>query len=216
MINISPKSAFNSLKYKREDALLMRQSPRWLQVFGTLMLLLGVGVIGAGYVIRLDEVVSASGVLKAKAGREDVKSPAGGKVAEVLVSNGNRVAKGDLLIRFDTTQAKDQKARSTELIGLERESLMRAKRSSALQRATLEQRLKTQKDIAESYASLQTFGGMSRLQTLGAQDQVLNSPIKSLKLMSRCKDKRLKPRNEFVHLNLNLKKPNNNCFIRTC
>lgn len=151
----------------------MRQSPRWLQLFGALMLLLGVGVIGAGYVVRLDEVVTASGVLKAKTGREDVKTPAGGKVAEVLVSNGNRVATGDLLIRFDTTQAKDQKARSTELIALERESLMRAERTFALQRATLKQRLKTQTDIAESYASLQAYGGMSRLQTLGAQDQVL-------------------------------------------
>lgn len=173
MAYTSPKFSFKSLKYKREDALLMRQSPRWLQVFGTLMLLLGVGVIGAGYVIRLDEVVTASGVLKAKAGREDVKTPAGGKVSEVLVSNGEHVAKGDLLVRFDTTQAKDQKARSTELIALERESLMRAERSSTLQRATLEQRLKTQKDIAKSYASLQTFGGMSRLQTLNAQDEVL-------------------------------------------
>ena len=151
----------------------MRQSPRWLQFFGALMLLLGVGVIGAGYFVRLDEVVTATGVLKAKTGREDVKTPAGGKVAEVRVRNGDRVSAGDLLIRFDTAQAKDQKALSTELITLERQSLMRAKRSSTLQRATLEQRLKTQTDIAESYATLRSYGGMSRLQTLNAQDQVL-------------------------------------------
>ena len=163
---------------KRENALLMRQSPRWLQFFGVLMLLLGIGVISAGFIVRLDEVVTATGMLKSKKGREDVKTPAGGKVAEVFVKNGEYVNKNDLLMRFDTTEAKEQKARSSGLIELEKKSLSKGKNSLILQRLTLQQRLQTQKEITASYSSLSDFGGISRIQMLEAQDQVLELETK--------------------------------------
>ena len=58
--------SFTERLMDRENALLMRQSPRWLQVFAILMLLLGSGMITAGYFVRIDEVVTTTGQLKSK------------------------------------------------------------------------------------------------------------------------------------------------------
>ena len=69
----------------------MRQSPRWLQGFAALLLFIGTGMLITAYVVRIDEVVTATGQLKAADGREEVKAPVGGQVAAVVVNNGESV-----------------------------------------------------------------------------------------------------------------------------
>ena len=137
----------NITTVKRENALLMRQSPKWLQFFGILMVALGAGIIGAGFLIRLDEVVTATGMLVAEGGREDVKTPVGGKIANVFVKNGERVQKGDLLIQFDTTQAKEQLATAEKLIELETKSLKRSISTLMLRKTPYSNALKPKKKL---------------------------------------------------------------------
>ena len=48
--------SFTERLMDRENALLMRQSPRWLQVFAILMLLLGSGMITAGYFVGVESL----------------------------------------------------------------------------------------------------------------------------------------------------------------
>lgn len=158
----------------RENAMIMRQSPRWLQSFAILMVSLGLGLLGASYFIRIEEVVTAQGILKAKGGREDVETPAGGKVQSVFVSNGDYVRKGELLITFDTTIAKEEVSTYSQLIFLEEKTLEGQKNTLKLREDTLSQQLKTQKEILEGYSLLKTIGGISKIQYLQAQDQVFN------------------------------------------
>jgi len=150
----------------------MRQSPKWMQFFAISMLLLGSGMLIAAYLVKIDEVVTATGQLKSSQGRNDIKTPAGGKVAKVFVKNGERVSKGDLLIEFDTTLAIEKKARSEELIRLERTGLTRKLNAISLQKQTLTQRIATQSKILSEYEMLSNVGGIARLNLLDARDKV--------------------------------------------
>lgn len=157
----------------RENALLMRQSPRWIQAFSILMLLIGGGMLIAAYTVRLDEVVTAKGQLKATGGRVDVKTPAGGQVASVSVANGDYVNSGDQLLRFDTTLAKEQRERADQLIKLEQSSLERQLQTLNLQTKTYQQRLNTQNLVTTEYKQLAESGGIAKIQYLQARDQAL-------------------------------------------
>ena len=86
---------------------------------------LGTVVVG-GIIFRIDEVFTVQGQLKSIGGIVEVKTSAGGRVAEVLFKDGDQVSKGQLLLRFDTRQAADQKATLTRLIALDEASTRRS------------------------------------------------------------------------------------------
>jgi len=158
----------------RENALVMRQSPRWLQFFAGLMVAIGGGLLITGYLVRIDEVVTATGQLQAKTGKAEVKTPAGGKVAEVLVRNGDSVRRGQLLVRFDTAIAREQLASSQQLIALERQGLARQLASLQSQASSIDQRLMTQRRITGEYSRLATSGGIGQLDALKQQDALFD------------------------------------------
>ena len=107
----------------RNRNLVLRQTPVWAQTMVGLLVGLGsVAVIG-GIVFRIDEVVSVQGQLKSIGGTVEVETPAGGKIAETYVSDGDLVEKGQLLIVFDTREAKDKQGTLSRLIRLEKKSL---------------------------------------------------------------------------------------------
>src|SRR5262245_28054951 len=54
----------------------------------------------------LDSAALAPGVVVVESSRKTVKHLEGGIVAEILVSEGQQVTAGDLLIRLDATQAR--------------------------------------------------------------------------------------------------------------
>ncbi len=153
-----------------------------MQFFAILMLLLAGGILIAAYTIKIDEVVTAVGQLKSSKGRNDVKTPAGGKVSRVYVKNGQQVEKGELLIKFDTALASEKKARSEELIALEKIGLQRRLNVISLQRKSLEQRVKTQAIMSEEYEKLSKVGGIAKLKVLQSRDRIyeLENQLNSL------------------------------------
>lgn len=82
----------------------------------------GIGALAllawAGFV-EIDEVTMASGQVIPVGATETVRHPDGGKVAEILVSDGETVEKGQVLIRFDAGEARAElekmEARHTEI-----------------------------------------------------------------------------------------------------
>lgn len=60
-------------------------------------------------VARLEEAVPATGKLESKESTQDVQAPVAGVVDEILVTDGEQVQKGDVLVRFDPTAAIAQK-----------------------------------------------------------------------------------------------------------
>ena len=78
----------------RNRSLVLRQTPVWAQSLAAIMIGLGISAVSAGILFRIDEVVTVTGQLESLSGSVDVKSPAGGKVAEVLFKDGSIVYKG--------------------------------------------------------------------------------------------------------------------------
>ena len=127
LVKAEPSSL--SLKQKTGDAaerwlaknrsLVLRQTPFWAQSMAGILIGLGALAVLGGVLFRIDEVVTVQGQLESIGGTVDVKTPAGGQVAEVFFNDGDQVEKGQLLVRFDTRQAADEKATLMSLIELE-------------------------------------------------------------------------------------------------
>ena len=100
----------------RNRSLVLRQTPVWAQSLSAILIGLGTTAVLGGILFRIDEVVTVQGQLKSIGGTVEVKTPAGGRVAEVLFSDGETVRKGQPLLRFDTRQATDEKQTLTRLI----------------------------------------------------------------------------------------------------
>ena len=184
----------------RNRSLVLRQTPVWAQSLAAILIGLGTTAVLGGILFRIDEVVTVQGQLKSIGGTVEVKTPAGGRVAEVLFSDGQAVVKGQPLLRFDTRQAADEKETLTRLIQLEQRQLKTQLETLDSQKATLEgrqkvleQRKATQSTILDEMEELVLQGGFQRLQFLQQQDQLfelenqindLNEQANRLKLQS--------------------------------
>ena len=85
-----------------------RQTPVWAQGFAALLVGLGTVVVG-GIIFRIDEVFTVQGQLKSIGGIVEVKTPAGGRVAEVLFKDGDQGSKGQLLLRLTPVRPRIRK-----------------------------------------------------------------------------------------------------------
>ena len=94
----SPKEALGrgaERWFARNRSLVLRQTPFWAQSVAGIVIALGFTGITAGILFRIDEVVTVTGQLESINGKVDVKTPVGGKVAEVLFKDGSMVEKGN-------------------------------------------------------------------------------------------------------------------------
>ena len=86
-------------------------SARWPIASGFLVLLLLFGGFGGWSVAtRIDGAVIAAGQVEVDRNRQVVQHPEGGMVTDVAVSEGQRVAAGDLLLRLDGTDLAYERA----------------------------------------------------------------------------------------------------------
>jgi hemolysin D len=168
----------------RNRSLVLRQTPVWAQSLAAIVVGLGtIAVVGAVF-FRIDEVVTVTGQLEAITGTTEVKTPAGGKVAAVLFKDGQTVRKGELLVRFDTRQAADEKATLTRLIDLENRDLQSKLNILRERQEVLEQKVKTSEEITSELKGLVSNGGFQRVQYLQQLDQLyeLKSQLSSVQL----------------------------------
>lgn len=163
----------------RNRNLVLRQTPIWAQSLAAMLVSLGVITVAAGFLLKIDEVVTVQGQLQSIGGTVKVKTPAGGRVDEVLFNDGDLVEKGQLLVKFDTREAADSKDTLTRLIALERKELQSRMKTIASQKKTLQgradvlsQKLKTKIIMTNEIKKLVENGGFQRLQYLQQLDEV--------------------------------------------
>ena len=144
----------------------------WAQSLCGILLGLGFIAVTAGVTFRIDEVVTVRGQLESVNGNVDLKTPAGGKVAEVLVGEGSTVKKGDLLLKFDTRQASEDLSTITRLIRLEDKDLKSRIDLLTKKKAVLLKKLSTTSQIVGSLKLLVDQGGFQKVQYLQQLDQL--------------------------------------------
>ena len=165
---------------------VLQQSGFWMKA--VTWSLIGTTAIGIGWlaIARTEEVVVATGKLDPIGNVKNVRIPPGGVVEAILVKNGQRVSKGEALIRLDQESSSEklkslsksveekstqigQKQQQLQLKKLERERTSELNRE---QLATTRANLQLQQEILNRLASLASEGGVKDIEFLQQRNKV--------------------------------------------
>ena len=156
-----------------DKSLVLKQPHYWARaITWTLM---SITVFGVGWlaIAKTDEIVSVSGKLEPLGVVKDVQVPVGGVVDKILVTDGERVNKGQILLRLDTEATLDRKASSEQTIvfteqqlNLKRVELKSSLDANQTTQDVLTKRLVLEKEILNRYKQLLEQGASAELQYL--------------------------------------------------
>ncbi len=91
-----------------DQPLVLRQSPKWTQaILWTLVGSVTFGLLWAS-LAKIEESVPAQGKLEPQGAVKEVRAPANGVLKEILVKEGERVTKDQVILRTDATAAQAQ------------------------------------------------------------------------------------------------------------
>ena len=197
-MGINASKRFGALIRKAQDRLeqragtlvnnesVLQQDRLWLR--SVTWTLIGTTLFGLGWlaVARTEEVVVAQGKLEPAGDVKEIRIPTGGVVEEILVKNGDRVSKGQLLIRLDQESTADQlqsletsvtekksqinqKQQQLSLKQLERQRLLDLNRE---QLVTTRSSLVLESQILERLAGLAREGAVPDIQYLQQRNRV--------------------------------------------
>ena len=162
-----------------DKSLVLKQPHYWARaITWTLM---SITVFGVGWlaIAKTDEIVSVSGKLEPLGVVKDVQVPVGGVVDKILVTDGERVNKGQILLRLDTEATLDRKVSSEQTIVFTEQqlNLKRVELKSSLDvnqttQDVLGKRLVLEKEILNRYKQLLEQGASAELQYLTQKNKV--------------------------------------------
>jgi len=128
---------------------------------------------------QTENVVVAPGKLEPIGDVKTIQVPVGGVLDEMLVKEGQRVSKGQVLLRLDNEATKDREISLQKTISAKQQQL--ALKEVELQRylslndteqAVLRQTLVFEREILERFADLQRSGASAELQVLQQRNKV--------------------------------------------
>ena len=167
-----------SLHSDSEDVVL-QQSRLWARaITWTLM---GVTAFAFGWLAlaQTEEIVTAPGKLEPLGEVKDIQIPVGGVVDEVLVKNGERVEKGQVLLRLDTEATLDRRQSLQKTIvykqqqlALKQDELDRYLDVNDTNQRVLRQSLALEKEVLKRLSVLNEQGATAELQYLQQRNKV--------------------------------------------
>ena len=165
---------------------VLQQSRFWMKT--VTWTLIGTTVLGIGWlaIARTEEVVVATGKLEPVGNVKDVRIPPGGVVEAILVKNGQRVSKGEALIRLDQESSAEQlksltngvNEKTTQISQKQQQLLLKKQereRTLDLNReqlASTRVNLGLEQDILNRLASLAKDGAVPDIQYLQQRNKV--------------------------------------------
>jgi len=167
-----------SIHTDSEDVVL-QQSRFWAR--GISLALMAVTGFGLAWLAlaKTEEIVTAPGKLEPLGVVKDVQMPVGGVVDQVLVKEGQRVRKGQLLLRLDTEATQDRKASVEKTIefkqqqlALKDEELSRYLAVNDTEQQVLRESLVLEKEVLSRFDKLNKEGATAELQFLQQRNKV--------------------------------------------
>ena len=161
------------------DDVVLQQSRTWAR--GITWALMGVTAFGLGWlaIAKTEEIVVAPGKLEPLGVVKDIQMPVGGVVEEVLVKEGDRVSKGQVLLRLDTEASLDRKrsveksiAFKEQQLRLKREELLRYLDTNTTEQRVLGQSLELEREVLSRLEDLNRAGATAELQFLQQRNKV--------------------------------------------
>lgn len=157
----------------------VQQSSLWMK--STIWTLVCTAAFGIGWlaIAKTEEVIIVTGKLEPISAVNELKVPIGGVVDQVLVKEGQRVKKGDVLLKLDTESSKTKKDSLDEnllykkrQLELKMEELSRYLKLNNTEQRVLQENLLLQKEILKRFKSLQIQGAGSEMQVLQQKDKI--------------------------------------------
>jgi len=162
------------------DKSLVLQQPRfWARAIT--WSLMGITTFGVGWlaIAKTEEIVTVPGKLEPLGVVKDVQVPIGGVVDAILVENGERVSKGQVLLRLDTETTLDRKESiettiklTDQQLKLKRVELARFLDMNQTTQDVLGKRLVLEDEILVRYKMLTDEGASAELQYLTQKNKV--------------------------------------------
>jgi len=176
------RQAQNSIErsiHSDSDDVVLQQSRFWAR--GISWALMGVTGFGLAWLAlaKTEEIVTAPGKLEPLGVVKDVQMPVGGVVDQVLVKEGDRVKKGQLLLKLDTEATQDRKASVEKTIqfkeqqlSLKQEELTRYLAVNDTEQQVLRDSLVLEKEVLSRLDKLNREGATAELQFLQQRNKV--------------------------------------------
>ena len=176
------RQAQNSIErsiHSDSDDVVLQQSRFWAR--GISWALMGVTGFALGWLAlaKTEEIVTAPGKLEPLGVVKDVQMPVGGVVDQVLVKEGDRVKKGQLLLKLDTEATQDRKASVEKTIqfkeqqlSLKQEELTRYLAVNDTEQQVLRDSLVLEKEVLSRLDKLNREGATAELQFLQQRNRV--------------------------------------------
>ena len=176
------RQAQNSIErsiHSDSDDVVLQQSRFWAR--GISWALMGVTGFALAWLAlaKTEEIVTAPGKLEPLGVVKDVQMPVGGVVDRVLVKEGDRVKKGQLLLKLDTEATQDRKASVEKTIqfkeqqlSLKQVELTRYLAVNDTEQQVLSDSLVLEKEVLSRLDKLNREGATAELQFLQQRNKV--------------------------------------------
>ena len=176
------RQAQNSIErsiHSDSDDVVLQQSRFWAR--GISWALMGVTGFALAWLAlaKTEEIVTAPGKLEPLGVVKDVQMPVGGVVDQVLVKEGDRVKKGQLLLKLDTEATQDRKASVEKTIqfkeqqlSLKQVELTRYLAVNDTEQQVLRDSLALEKEVLSRLDKLNREGATAELQFLQQRNKV--------------------------------------------
>lgn len=184
--NLSPlrlfRQAQNSLEQRvgsGHQQVAVKQSPQMVRM--VVWVLMGTTAFGVGWLAfaKTEEVVTAPGKLQPIGDVKTVQMPQGGVLKQMLVKEGQRVSKGDVLLRLDNEASVDRESGLDKSIAAKRKelTLKQTEFDRYLEINQTEQQvavstLELDREVLQRLELLRRAGGVAELQYLQQQTKV--------------------------------------------
>ena len=184
--NLSPlrlfRQAQNSLEQRvgsGHQQVAVKQSPRMVRM--VVWVLMGTTAFGVGWLAfaKTEEVVTAPGKLQPIGDVKTVQMPQGGVLKQMLVKEGQRVRKGDVLLRLDNEASVDRESGLDNSIAAKRKelTLKQTEFDRYLEINQTEQQvavstLELDREVLQRLEQLRRAGGVAELQYLQQRTKV--------------------------------------------
>ena len=184
--NLSPlrlfRKAQNSLEQRvglGHQQVAVKQSPQMVRM--VVWVLMGTTAFGVGWLAfaKTEEVVTAPGKLQPIGDVKTVQMPQGGVLKQMLVKEGQRVSKGDVLLRLDNEASVDRESGLDNSIAAKRKelTLKQTEFDRYLEINQTEQQvavstLELDREVLQRLELLRRAGGVAELQYLQQQTKV--------------------------------------------
>lgn len=173
------QNAIEGFVHTDEDSVVLQQSRIWARAIT--WTLVGVTGFGIGWlaIAKTEEIVTVHGKLEPLGVVKDIQVPIGGVVDKILVKEGDRVTKGQILLLLDAESTTDQRLSIKEAISLKEQQLelketerQRYLDGNTTQQNVLTQNLALENEILTRLDTLRQEGATAELQYLQQRNKV--------------------------------------------